>query len=248
MNGFLHLIHRAQTATAVVVVVAVLAGCGAEPEKARRGCVVVDVSPLPLRELTSSYLPGFQRFVQRIATNGSGDVCFAFAAQGLSGGGSAWAKFGCTNPADELRCEPEIERNVAAAAAQLSAVAQSAGDLQGASQLVEAISLVAPALRPGDEILLLSDGIQNSGLVGDFTVRKTELDPAGIDRILGVLEERDLLPDLGGRTLRIPFALYSSGGPLNMGAARKRAIKAFWQAYAVRTGAELVFEGGAEAA
>ena len=225
-----------------------LAACGDSPKPKERGCVVVDVSPLPLHELTHAYVPGFERFISRVAQHGSGDVCFAFAARGLSGGAAAWGHFGCDNPADTLRCPPQVRASVNAAAAQLSSVAAGAGDLHGASQLVEAVALVAPATRPGDEILLLSDAVQNSGLTGDFTRHATRLDAAGIVNILDRLAARGMLPDLRGRRLRIPYALYRSDGPMNMGAARKLAVLAFWTAYAHRTGAELVFGGGDEAA
>lgn len=230
-----------------VLAAALLAGCGTD-RPTRRGCIVVDVSPLPLRELTRSYPAGFERFVQRAATTGSGDICFAFAAQGMSGGTSAWANFACATPKDELRCAPEIRQKVAAATSQLAAAAEGAGRLHGASELVEAIALVAPALRPGDEILLLSDAIQNSQLTGDFTRQATTLDPRGIRQILDKLADLRLLPDLSGRTLRIPYALYSSERPLNMRAPRREAVRAFWEAYAQRTGAALAFGGGAEAA
>ena len=225
-----------------------LAACGASSQPPKRGCVVVDVSPLPLHELTSAYVPGFERFVSRIAQQGSGDVCFAFAARGLSGGTSAWGHFGCDNRADKLRCQPQIRQSVAAAAAQLSSVAAGARDLHGASELVEAIAQVAAATRPGDEILLLSDAVQNSALTGDFTRHATELDAAGIDRILGRLASSRLLPDLRGRRVRIPYALYRSDGPMHMGAARKAAVQVFWTTYARRTGAQLTFGGGDEVA
>lgn len=235
-------------ATSAVLAVAV-AACGGTSAPTQRGCVIVDVSPLPLHELTRAYVPGFERFVTRIATNGTGDVCFAFAARGLSGGAAAWGHFGCSDPADKLRCTPQIRQSVSAAAAQLSNVASGARNLHGASQLVEAIALVAPATRPGDEILVLSDAVQNSGLTGDFTRHSTALDAAGIDRILGRLASRGLLPDLRGRRLRFPYALLRSDGPMHMGAARKMAVQAFWKAYAERTGAEPpVWGGGDEAA
>ena len=52
-----------------------------------------------------------------------------------------------------------------------------------------------------------------------------------------------LLPSLKGVTLRIPFGLYSVK-PLHMGARRQAAVQAFWEAYARRTGATLVWGGG----
>src|SRR5437773_2479215 len=66
-----------------------LAACGSGKHTDERGCVIVDVSPAPLHELTGAYVPGFERFVAQIAQRGSGNVCFAFAARGLSGGAAA---------------------------------------------------------------------------------------------------------------------------------------------------------------
>ena len=225
-----------------------LSGCGPAERKATRGCVIVDVSGSARAEITGLYLPGFQRFVQRLTQMGSGDVCFSFAAAGMSGGASAWAHFSCTEPDDRLRCQPQIRRSVAAAAGQLATAADGPSVLHGASELVEALGLIAQATKPGDEILLLSDAIQNSTLTGDFARLSTDLGAQGTDQLLDALQQRALLPDLAGRTLRIPYALTRASRPLRMSAARQQAVRAFWSRYAQRSGARLVFGGGDEAA
>jgi hypothetical protein len=232
---------------ALALLAAAAAGCGKKERGSSRGCVIVDVSGSARGEITGRYLPGFENFVQRISSEGSGDVCFAFAAAGITGGGAAWANFACTNPDDRVRCAPEMRQKVTAAAAQLAGVAAGPNALHGASELVEGIAVTANTTEPGDEILLLSDAIQNSSLTGDFTVRATRLDDAGIEAILRRLRERNLLPDLSRRKLLIPYAL-AHAKPLNMSASRQQAVRAFWERYAAATRAELTFGGGDEAA
>lgn len=233
---------------AALALAAALSACGGAEQPTARGCVVVDVSGSARPEITTTYLPGFTRFVQRIAREGSGDICFAFAASGLSGGASSWASFACPDPDDTLRCEPLVRQSVAAAAQQLVAVASApAIPLRGASELVECLALIAPATAPGDEILVLSDAIENSRLMGNFADHEVDLDTSSIDELLAGLRQRNLLPDLRGRRLLIPYALTHGSRPLRMSATRQQGIRVFWERYATAAGARLTFGGGTAA-
>lgn len=245
--------RRATLPTLVVAVVAAVAlsGCGHAKVGTARGCVIVDISGSSRPLIQGQYLPGFIKFVQRISHKGKGEVCFAFVGAGNTGGPGAAARFACSNPDDRVRCPGEIKNNVRAAAAQLSTVGEQIANapghnqFRGASRILETISEVAPATRPGDEILVLSDGIQDSGLTGDFNRGKqTALDEADFQRIIGTLRQARLLPDLQGRTLRVPYALISAKGPSRWSDARKEKLRRFYEAYAAATKATLRYGGG----
>jgi hypothetical protein len=243
--------HRGTTSVACAVLVAAafaLSACGRPERGTRNGCVVVDVSGSARAEITGMYLPGFQRFVQRMSTDGSGNVCFAFAAKGMSGGASSWARFACENPSDRLRCGPQVRGQVNAAATQLASVASGPDVLHGASEIAEALALIAPATKDGDEILVLSDVIENSELLGNFADLHTDLGERAIRGDLDALQQRRLLPDLRGRQLRMPYALTLNARRLTMSAARQQQVRTFWERYAQRTQAHLTFGGGDEAA
>lgn len=243
-------LRRALWAVAVALVLAAIAaGCGSAERSAERGCVIVDISGSSRPLITSTYLPGFKTFVQRIAKKGTGQVCFAFVGAGSTGGANAVAKFSCPNKNDRLRCPEQIDRNVEAAAQQLSATAEGIATapgpnaFKGATQLLETIATVAPATRPGDEILVMSDALQDSGLTGDFNSGETlSLDDPSIERILDKLRTNRLLPDLHGRTLWIPYPLVTAGDPLTISPAHRQRIKRFYELYAEATGAELMYE------
>jgi hypothetical protein len=205
-----------------------------------RGCVIVDVSNSARDELTRTYEPDFAEFVQRLARKGSGQVCFALAGRQVAGGTSAWATFTPQHPQDALRAPLEVRQQVQAAVDQLDAAAESPTISRHGSALLEALYQVSTApLRSGDEVLMLSDGVQFTDLVGSFGARATDMSPAGIDAMLDRLSRADLLPDLQGVTVRIPHLLYSDP-PLNMGPARQAAVRRFWGAYGERTGARMI--------
>jgi hypothetical protein len=86
-----------------------LLGCGEDDERAQaNGCVIVDLSRSARNELGSLYLPGFQKFVDRMATEASGNVCFTFAAQvpgRASRARTRTTSFGA-RPNDERTCSP----------------------------------------------------------------------------------------------------------------------------------------------
>lgn len=247
------IVRRATLATLVVAVLAAigLSGCGRAKVGAARGCVIVDISGSSRPLIEGQYLPGFIKFVQRISREGTGEVCFAFVGAGNTGGPGAAAHFGCSNPDDRVRCPGEIKNNVQAAAAQLSTVGEQIANapgrnqFRGASRILETISAIAPATRAGDEILVLSDAIQDSGLTGDFNRgKRIAMDEADIQRIIGRLRQARLLPDLQGRTLRVPYPLISAKGPSRWSDARKEKLHRFYEAYAAATNAALRYGGG----
>jgi hypothetical protein len=234
-----------------LLAIALLAGCGHTKVGSKQGCVVVDVSGSSRPLIETTYQAGFAKFVERVTKTGSGNVCFAFVGAGTSGGAAATAPLGCSNPDDVLRCRGQIRTNVAAASQQLAAVSrQIAGvhghnQFAGASRLLEAIHDVAPATHPGDEILVLSDAIQSSGLTGDFNHGQAlALDEADDQRIIGRLRDAHLLPDLSGRTLRIPYPLVEANGVSRWSDARKQKLQRFYEDYADATHAQLRYGHG----
>jgi hypothetical protein len=224
-----------------------LTGCGGDsPAKHGRGCVILDVSASAKDEYNAVYAGGFERFASKMGLQRSGDICFAVAANALSGGPATWGNFSPLDAGDPNRAPGQVRSKVAAALTQLNQVVKHPAVKRNGSELVEAIAIASHGLGPGDEILLLSDSIQVSSLTGDFTRKRTDLTDAGIQRLLGKIDEAHLLPNLTGITLRIPFGLYSVT-PLHMNARRQAAVQRFWSAYAARTHATLAWGGGLEA-
>ena len=242
---------RLLVAAALVTLVVATAGCSPE-EPTKKGCAVVDISDSARREIRGLYLEGMDRFVSRIAEQGTGRVCFGYAARGLLGGPAAWATFACDNPEDELRCRPQIRSQVEAAAGQLAAQAANVPEeMHGFSELLEAVALLADNTSPGDEILMLTDGVQKSTDFGNFYSRHLQLDAAGREQLLDRLEQVGLLPDLSGRKLRMPYLLTHTrprGPDRDMRAVRQQEIKDFWAEYAARTNAEYVSTEGVHGA
>lgn len=216
--------------------VLVTTGCGAATEKSvSRACVVLDVSHSAEKNFSPFYGPGFAEFALHRTKSGNGRFCFVVAADQLLGGDAAWADLSPSNP-DAPTADVEIRNKVAAATAQLAGVERQPGVSRGGSRIVEGIAAAARGLSRGDAIFILSDGIQNSGLLGDFTLHRVDLSDAGITKKLDQLSNERLLPDLQGIELIMPF-LFASPTPLHMGQRRRNAIEAFWRAYARRTGA-----------
>jgi hypothetical protein len=237
--------HPVLRPVVALIAVAALAGCGEEPPTGR-GCVILDVSASAKDEYTAAYAGGFERFATKMGMERTGDVCFAVAANALSGGPASWGNFSPQDRDDPNRAPGQVRQKVAAALGQLQTTVEHPAVERNGSELVEAIALVSRNLAAGDEILLLSDSIQVSGLTGDFTRKRVDLTDQGISDLLDKIAEARLLPNLEGIALRVPFGLYSVK-PLHMGARRQAAVQAFWSAYAKRTGATLTWGGGLEA-
>lgn len=236
----------AKTASVIAAAV-VLASCGGNVSKvaASQGCVIIDLSHAAKREIPTLYRPGFEGFLMRISEQGSGNVCLSFTGGNVEGGTGQTIHVGCDNPAAVLKCQVQRQAAVTDAGAML-VQASNQKRLPGASQILEGISRVAIGMKPGDEILVLSDGIQNSSLLGDFTKPGVRLDDASIEKKLDRLDRQRMLPTLTGIKLLIPYLLTSSR-PYNMPTARQLGIRAFWERYAARTGAQVVLSGGTEA-
>jgi hypothetical protein len=114
---------------------------------------------------------------------------------------------------------------------------------RGASQILESLAAIAPATRPGDDILVLSDGIQNSNLTGNFdSSRETPLDDASIQHIIARLRAARLLPNLAGRTIRIPYPLLSANHPISWSEERKQNLHRFYDAYGDATHATMRYD------
>lgn len=208
------------------------------PSNTSRGCALADVSR-STEDVRGEYVDEFKRFATDIGTHGAGRVCLVVAAgDPLAESNVIWADVG---PTAEHRNSPdfapgEIKQNVDAATEDVEKLLANPPVSKGGSALIEAGLVAGQVLKPGDVLLWLSDGVQNSRAVGNF--HRLDLSDAGIQRLLEELEQQGLLADLEGVHVEIPLLLYHPGG-MNMSAERQVQIRRFWEAWAERCGAIL---------
>ena len=212
---------------------------GDSPTPRASGCAQGDVSGSTV-DVRDEYVDAFRQFATDIGQNGSGKVCLIVAAgDPIAEGLPRWASVG-PNPED--RDSPDlapvqVKRNVDAATNDVAQKLDHPDAGVSGSALIEAASVAAKLLKPGDKLLCLTDGVQNSPLTGDFST--IDLSDAGISRLLTRLRTQNLLPGMAGVEVRMPFLLYHPGG-MNMDIERQHQIQRFWSAWAARVGATLV--------
>lgn len=224
---------------AVVPLVALLLLRGDSPRAAGGGCAVGDVSG-STRDVRDTYTDAFRAFATRIGTTGNGKVCLIVAAgDPIAEGVPRFAEVGPdADHEDSPDLAPvDVKRKVDVATADVASALAHPEVGVGGSALVEAASVAAQVLKPGDKLLWLTDGVQNSPAVGDFT--QIDLSDAAITRLLDDLASKDLLPSMAGIEVQMPFLLYHPGG-MRMRVERQQQVKGFWDAWADRVGAKLV--------
>ena len=223
---------------AVVALLLFFTRGGDSPLPAPGGCAVADVSG-STRDIRDTYAEAFRTFAGGIGTTGSGKVCLIVAAGDPIAEGLP--QFADVGPDADHKDSPDlapvdIKRKVDAATADVSAqLAHPKVGVSG-SALLEGASVAAKGLKPGDKLLWLTDGVQNSPAVGDFT--QIDLSDEAIARLLNDLQRKHLLPSLTGVEVQMPFLLYHPGG-MRMRVERQQQIQKFWQAWATRVGAHL---------
>lgn len=224
-----------------VGVVAALVFAASGSDRKPSGCVIADVSE-STEEARPRYTATFGRFSTDIGNEGSGKVCLVVAAANPLTEGTPISAYVGPDPehVGKPLAKGDVERRVQLATSQLSQLlAEPAVDQKG-SALVEAATVAADVLEPGDRLLFLSDGLQWSPTVGHL--QEMELTPAVIANLMDKLEGLGLLPDLEGVRIEFPFLLLHPGG-LPGGEEETVRIKEFWEVWADETGAELVLPG-----
>jgi hypothetical protein len=145
----------------------------------------------------------------------------------------------------ETTVGPENPDNPAYAPAEIAQAVevakQSFGDLlvdpnlsHRGSPIVEATSQAGRLTHRGDKLLIVSDGIQASELTGDF--HDIDLSDEGVEKLLDKLDAKHLIPDLTGVAVSMPVLLIHPGG-IGLDEPRQERVRAFWAAWAKRTGA-----------
>lgn len=221
-------------AALVLAGVALLLGaCEKEPRYS--GCVIADVSGSTFVS-RPVYLDAFEVFATNLGLHGSGDLWVVLAAGDPAADGKPVpTSVAPDTPNDDIIAPAEVQGYVRRAREDLRLVLADPPVKGGGSAIAEATVQCARVLRSGDRLLLLTDGIQNSPLTGDF--HTADLAGAGIERLLDELAGADLLPDLAGVSVEAPLLIAHRGGTTISG-DRQQQIVNFWRAWARRTGAK----------
>ncbi len=228
---------KAKFLLAVCALGALLIGCGGGGQSGNglSACAIADVSG-STGEARSAYTSDFNLLAKRVGTTGSGNVCVVLTA------GDPQAEA----PVADVYVGPKATRSrvavpestnakiktllaVAKARKQFEAVLSEPAVGNPGSALIEAAVVAAHRLHPGDELLYLSDGIQNSPTTGNFL--KVDLSTEARERLLTRLKQEGLIPDLEGVRISFPFLLYHPHG-LRIPQAQEVNIRSFWEEWA----------------
>ncbi len=227
------------SALAALALATAVAGCGPSKRLAA-GCVIADVSS-STQQARTQYVAAFRQFATEIGTDGSGQLCVILAAGDPASEGRLVTLD--VGPTSEHRDSPdyapgEIATRVRQAADEMQQVLADPAIRRPGSSLVEAADVVAPKLHPGDRLLFLSDGVQNSLATGSF--RNADLSPAARSQMIDGLAASDLLAHLKGVQVEFPLMLIHPGGRGGISQTQDAAIRAFWREWASRAGGNLV--------
>jgi hypothetical protein len=223
-------------AVAILTVALVVISSGSNQAKAS-GCAILDVSE-STEDARPVYTEEFAKFATEIGNEGTGEICVILAAADPLAEAVPIERSVAPLPANvgTPRGPVEIEENVNALTAEVAAVFEHPGIDNHGSGLVEAANVAAKRLQPGDRLLYLSDGLQWTPSAGHLL--KMDLSTTGISRYIQRLRTENLLPDLSGVTVEFPRLLYHPGG-IEVTAAQKTGVVAFWEAWSLATGAQL---------
>jgi len=218
------------------ITVGLAAGGG---ERQASGCLILDVSE-STDEARDRYPEEFQRFATEIAADGSGDICLILAAADpIAEGAPVHTSVAADSPGTPTG-RREIEEKVQTATDEVTALLEDPPVREAGSGLVEAATVAAEQLEPGDRILYLSDGLQWSPAAG--RLMELDLSSAGISSLIHDLDQKGLLPDLTEVEVYFPLMLYHPESYKGR-VVEANQIKAFWRAWADATGAELTIGG-----
>jgi hypothetical protein len=228
---------KAKLLLAVCALGVLLTGCGGGGRSGNglSACVIADVSG-STGEARSAYTSDFNLLAKRVGTVGSGNICVVLTAGdpqaeapvadvyvGPTATRSRIAAPESTSPKNKILLA------VAKASKQFEAVLAEPVVGDPGSALIEAAVVAAHHLRPGDELLYLSDGIQNSPTTGNFL--SVDLSTEARERLLARLKQEGLIPDLEGVRVSFPFLLYHPHG-LRIPQEQEVDIRSFWEEWA----------------
>ncbi len=198
------------------------------------GCVIGDVSK-STREAREEYLEEFSRFATAIGTEGSGNLCVILAAADPIAEGLPRSSFVGPDPETKESVDERasIEEKVINATDDFSNLLADPEVEERGSALVEAATVAAEALDPGDRLLYLSDGLQWTREVGHLI--EMDLTPASTAALLARLDREGYVPDLHGIEVSFPYMFFHPGG-LDENTVK---VRRFWDAWAEWTDAEL---------
>lgn len=199
-------------------------------------CVIADLSHSTVAA-RPRYVGAFRDFAQRAGNEHSGDLCLILAGRDpLAESPPLWTSVAPQSDRDALKAPVEIRTRVESAVTDFESYLDNPPIEGNESALVEAAVAAGRVLEEGDELLLLSDGYQNSPATG--RIKKLDLTTAKIELILDRLEASGLLADLRGVEISYPLMLFHPGGT-EVGASAIR-VRQFWDAWIARTGADLI--------
>jgi hypothetical protein len=211
-------------------------------------CVIADVSG-STGEARVAYAKSFSTLAKRIGTDGSGKVCVVLTAGDPQAEGVP-VKVNVGPNAPTAGKKGEVQNRalkilfaVREARRKFETVLSEPAVGQPGSALLEAAVVAARELKPGDELLYLSDGIQNSPTIGNFLT--ANLSRSARESLLDRLERAKLIPNLEGIPIGFPYLLYhpNRGGLERAGANQEREvdIRTFWEEWATRAKTHVSF-------
>lgn len=207
---------------------------------AKRVCYIVDISgstAAPRR--FGTYADTIYNTAAESAVNGSGRLCFVFAAGGtVAGSQVAVASVAPDHPDNSDLAVGERRTKVNNALASLLATLKDPPPHTSGSQLFQAVqtAVTRGGLGPGDEIVFLSDMHEFSNLLN---VQSGNTFSDGNKATFAKLKANGLLPDLTGITLLMPHInergqLDADGRlvPSTTPVTRLARVEGLWKAYA----------------
>lgn len=198
-------------------------------------CVLADVSG-STREASNRYVEEFTSFATEAGENGSGQLCVVTAAgDPIAEGAPRNYSVGPDSDRTTPEAAAEIRTKVTDAAREYRSLLARPGVDRIGSELVEAAVVASGSLEPGDHLLFLSDGLQNSDATG--AIKDEDLTAAKIESLLNRLEEAGLLADLEGVEVEFPLLNFHPGGN-SVDSKGLVGVEAFWRAWAERVGAD----------
>jgi hypothetical protein len=224
---------------AIAAVLPMAASAANDPRAPRgdgaAGCVVADVSG-STRQARPLYVSAFSKFATDIGLHGSGALCLILAAGDPQAEGVPMTTSVAPTHRNPIYAPREVAAAVSTASRQFSELLAHPPVKRAGSAIAESAAVAARGLHRGDHLLLATDGIQSSDLLGDF--HRVDLSPDGIRALLTKLSRAGLMPNLEGVTVSMPLLLIHPGGT-SMSTAREARVRRFWEVWANHAGATL---------
>ena len=192
-------------------------------------CAVIDLSSSTVGE-RPRYLATFAELAETLARR-RGNLWVVLAADSRRAEGPVLMS---PSPIDPRSVSARAAR-VAHQTAQLRQMMINVASTGGSgSELLEAASRCQSVLRRGDQLELITDGIQSSRAAGSFL--DADLSRSGLASLFDKLHRASLIPALGGVRVTAPVLLPLAGG-VSLTARRQQQVRRFWRGWAAQSGA-----------